>query len=58
MNECAEAYWSTRRLERQVNTMFRERLLASKDKKTTAAEIQKSAPERRPEDIICARATC
>lgn len=52
MNECAEAHWSTRQLERQVNTMFRERLLAGKDKKTTAAEIQKIAPARRPEDII------
>lgn len=52
MNECAEAHWSTRQLERQINTMFRERLLASKDKKTVSAEIQKSAPARRPEDVI------
>lgn len=52
MNECAESHWSTRQLERQINTMFRERLLASKDKKTVSAEIQKSAPARRPEDII------
>ncbi len=52
MNECAEARWSTRQLERQINTMFRERLLASKDKETVSTEIQKSAPARRPEDII------
>lgn len=52
MNECADSHWSTRQLERQINTMFRERLLASKDKKTVFAEIQKSAPPRRPEDII------
>ena len=52
MNECAESRWSTRQLERQINTMFRERLLASKDKETVAAEIQKSAAARRPEDII------
>lgn len=32
MNECAESRWSTRQLERQANAMFRERLLASKDK--------------------------
>ncbi|MFR7732147.1 MAG: hypothetical protein ACLU7D_01565 [Collinsella sp.] len=32
--------------------MFRERLLASKDKETVTQEIQKSAPARRPEDII------
>lgn len=52
MNECAESHWSTRQLERQINTMFRERLLASKDKETLSAEIQKSAPARRAEDII------
>ena len=52
MNECAESHWSTRQLERQINTMFRERLLASKDKEAVSAEIQKSAPARRPEDII------
>ena len=52
MNECAESRWSTRQLERQINTMFRERLLASKDKETVAVEIQKSAAARRPEDII------
>ena len=52
MNECAESHWSTRQLERQINTMFRERLLASKDKEAVSAEIQKSVPARRPEDII------
>ena len=52
MNECADSHWSTRQLERQINTMFRERLLASRDKETVSAEIQKSAPARRPEDII------
>lgn len=52
MNECADSRWSTRQLERQINTMFRERLLASKDKEAAAQEIQKSATARRPEDII------
>ncbi len=52
MNECAESRWSTRQLERQINTMFRERLLASKDEETVATEIQKSAATKRPEDII------
>lgn len=32
--------------------MFRERLLASKDKEAVTQEIQKSAPTHRPEDII------
>lgn len=52
MNECADSRWSTRQLERQINTMFRERLLASKDKEAVTQEIQKSAPTHRPEDII------
>ena len=52
MNECADSRWSTRQLERQINTMFRERLLASKDKEAVTQEIEKSAPARRPEDII------
>lgn len=52
MNECADSRWSTRQLERQINTMFRERLLASKDKEAVTQEIQESAPARRPEDII------
>ncbi len=52
MNECADSRWSTRQLERQVNTMFRERLLASKDKQAVSSEIQKSAPAPRPADII------
>ena len=52
MNECADSRWSTRQLERQINTMFRERLLASKDKEAVSAEIQKSTSAHRPEDII------
>ena len=47
MNECANSRWSTRQLERQINTMFRERLLASKDKEAVTQEIQKRAPARR-----------
>lgn len=52
MNECAESGWSTRQLERQINTMFRERLLASRDKESVAAEIFEKEPPQRPEDII------
>lgn len=32
INECVAENWSTRQLERQVNTMFYERMLASTDK--------------------------
>lgn len=51
MNECADSRWSTIS-GTTINTMFRERLLASKDKEAVTQEIQKSAPARRPEDII------
>lgn len=53
MNECADSKWSTRQLERQINTMFRERLLASRDKGAVASEVAETAPAKRPEDIIC-----
>lgn len=55
MNECADANWSTRQLERQINTMFRERLLATKEeyRPDVAAEIQTTEPgSMQPEDII------
>ena len=54
MNECADSRWSTRQLERQINTMFRERLLASKDKEAVNQEIQKSAPAPSPPRISSA----
>lgn len=52
MNECADSNWSTRQLERQINTMFRERLLASRDKEAVSSEIEMTAPAKRPEDVI------
>lgn len=52
MNECAKSGWSTRQLERQINTMFRERLLASRDKGAVASEVFEKEPPQRPEDII------
>ena len=52
MNECADSHWSTRQLERQINTMFRERLLSSRDKEAVAAEVRHTAPAKRPSDII------
>ena len=32
LDECAQAHWSTRQLERQINSFYYERLLASKNK--------------------------
>ncbi len=50
--ECAKAGWSVRQLERQINTMFYDRLLASKDKKPVSEEIQKTEPKTEYEKII------
>ncbi|MCI8550584.1 MAG: DUF1016 domain-containing protein, partial [Lachnospiraceae bacterium] len=40
MQEAVKFGWSTRQLERQINTFFYERLLSSKNKEKVAAEIQ------------------
>ncbi len=50
--ECAKSGWSVRQLERQINTMFYDRLLASKDKEPVAEEIQKTEPKPEYEKII------
>ena len=52
MQEAVKAGWSTRQLERQINTFFYERLLSSKNKEKVAAEIQTSEAIKTPEDII------
>jgi predicted nuclease of restriction endonuclease-like (RecB) superfamily len=38
VNECATQNWSTRQLERQIGTLYYERLLASKDRKSVQKE--------------------
>ena len=50
--ECAKSAWSVRQLERQINTMYYQRLLASRDKASVAAEIQKSEPKPEYEKAI------
>ena len=50
--ECAKSGWSVRQLERQINTMFYERLLSSKEKDAVAAEIQTTEPRPEYEKII------
>lgn len=52
MQEAVKSGWSTRQLERQINTFFYERLLSSKNKEKVAAEIQTSETAQTPEDII------
>lgn len=49
MEECAKSAWSVRQLERQINTMYYQRILASQDKEAVSAEIQKLEP--RPEYV-------
>lgn len=50
--ECAKSGWSVRQLERQINTMFYERLLSSKEKDAVAAEIHTTEPKPEYEKII------
>ncbi len=52
MQEAVKAQWSTRQLERQINSFFYERLLSSKKKEQVATEIQTLEPAKKPEDII------
>ena len=44
-NEAASQNWSTRQLERQVGTLYYERLLASKDRKAVLAEAETKLAE-------------
>lgn len=39
--ECIKSNWSTRQLERQITTLFYERILSSKNKEKVAQEIYK-----------------
>lgn len=52
VNECAKSAWSVRQLERQIHTMFYQRMLASQDKESVAAEIQISEPKPEYEKIV------
>jgi len=52
LNEAAETGWSTRQLERQINSFYYERLLSSKDKKPLVDEADRNASPARPEDLI------
>jgi len=52
MKECIENHWSTRQLERQINSFYYERLLSSQDKKAVREEIKTLEPNISPKDII------
>lgn len=50
--EAIKSNWSTRQLERQINSFFYERLLSSQNKEEVSKEVQKLEPAKVPEDII------
>jgi len=54
INECIEANWSSRQLERQINSFFYERLLATQKswKESVKNEIQKLEPKVDPDYIL------
>jgi predicted nuclease of restriction endonuclease-like (RecB) superfamily len=52
IDECVKSNWSTRQLERQINTHFYERLLSSQDKEAVSAEIQKTVAPPDLKDFI------
>ena len=52
MEECVKSAWSVRQLERQINTMYYQRILASQDKAAVSKEIQTTEPKPKYEKII------
>ena len=53
IEETIKSSWSTRQLERQITTLFYERILSSKNKEKVSQEIYKLEPKKNlPEDII------
>ena len=52
MNEAADGVWSTRQLDRQISTLYYERLLASRDKAPVVAEAKEKMSKVEPEQFI------
>lgn len=46
LEECAKSNWSSRQLERQINSFYYERLLSSRDKEKVSSEITALEPEK------------
>ncbi len=55
MNEAVEQNWSSRALERQINSLYYQRLLSSRDKRTVIEEMleKTAAMASSPRDFIC-----
>ncbi|OQX13042.1 MAG: hypothetical protein BWK80_43175 [Desulfobacteraceae bacterium IS3] len=52
VRECAENNWSTRQLERQINSFYYQRLLASRDKELVRKEAESRNEPLRPADLL------
>lgn len=52
MNEAAASAWSSRQLERQISTLYYERLLASRDKEPVKAEANELMAPLKAEEYI------
>lgn len=52
LDECAKLNWSTRQLERQVNSFYYQRLLSSQDKDSVRNEIKTLEKSIEAKDII------
>jgi predicted nuclease of restriction endonuclease-like (RecB) superfamily len=52
LNEAIKGNWSTRQLERQINSLYYERLLMSKDKKGLMVDTDKEKETMQTENII------
>lgn len=52
IDECSKSNWSVRQLERQINSMYYQRILASKYKDDVRSEIHRLEPKEEYEKII------
>ena len=52
LEETVKSNWSTRQLDRQINSFFYERLLSSQNKEEVSKEITQLEKSKSPEDII------
>ena len=52
MNEAADGVWSTRQLDRQISTLYYDRLLASREKESVISEAQEKINQVIPQEFI------
>ena len=52
LSEAHECNWSTRALERQVNSLYFERIISSQNKELVKAEAKKKTSKLLPEDLL------